>query len=60
MIFTNPENKYVEDGGILTNLDMTALVDNVMLYYSTNSITTSLRLYKESFNLINVEHTLAR
>ncbi|VVC93887.1 unnamed protein product [Leptidea sinapis] len=48
LVFTNQSNKLLEDGG-LSSFNKTDLIDNVMLYWSTGSITTSLRLYKESF-----------
>ncbi|KAI4471855.1 epoxide hydrolase 1-related [Holotrichia oblita] len=37
------------DGGLLMKYDYTKLLDNVMIYWVTNSITTSARLYAESF-----------
>ncbi|KAG8229867.1 hypothetical protein J437_LFUL008257 [Ladona fulva] len=37
-----------EDGGHI--MPLTALLDNVMLYYVTNSITTSMRIYSENFS----------
>ncbi|KRT82088.1 hydrolase, partial [Oryctes borbonicus] len=38
------------DGGLLMKYDFTKLLDNVMIYWVTNSITTSCRLYAESFS----------
>ncbi|GJQ78775.1 hypothetical protein Trydic_g2806 [Trypoxylus dichotomus] len=35
------------DGGLLEKYDYTKLLDNVMLYWVTNSITTSCRIYYE-------------
>ncbi|KAK9732158.1 hypothetical protein QE152_g13048 [Popillia japonica] len=37
------------DGGLLLRFDYTKLLDNVMIYWVTNSITTSARLYAETF-----------
>ncbi|KAK9732161.1 Epoxide hydrolase N terminus [Popillia japonica] len=37
------------DGGLLLKYDYTKLLDNVMIYWVTNSITTSTRLYAETF-----------
>ncbi|KAI4471874.1 hypothetical protein MML48_1g12484 [Holotrichia oblita] len=37
------------DGGLLMKYDYTKLLDNIMIYWVTNSITTSVRLYAESF-----------
>ncbi|KRT86367.1 hydrolase, partial [Oryctes borbonicus] len=36
------------DGGLLEKYDYTKLLDNVMLYWVTNSITTSCRIYYEN------------
>lgn len=47
--WTNPEFKNLEDGGLTKKFTMTDLLDNVMIYWITNSITTSFRLYAESF-----------
>ncbi|GJQ78677.1 Jheh2 [Trypoxylus dichotomus] len=38
------------DGGLLMKFDYTKLLDNVMIYWVTNSITTSARLYAETFS----------
>lgn len=49
MIYTDAENKFLEDGGLAKyfNGSMTDLIDNVMVYWVTESITTSMRIYKE-------------
>ncbi|KAI4471873.1 epoxide hydrolase 1-related [Holotrichia oblita] len=36
------------DGGLLMKYDYTKLLDNVMIYWVTNSITTSVRVYAET------------
>ncbi|XP_039757172.1 juvenile hormone epoxide hydrolase-like [Pararge aegeria] len=59
LLFTNPNNKINQDGGLST-FDKSALIDNVLMYWSTASITTSLRLYKESINNYDTEESLAR
>ncbi|XP_047519824.1 juvenile hormone epoxide hydrolase-like [Pieris napi] len=56
---TDPSNKLREDGG-LVNYNTTDLVDNVMVYWSTGSITTSLRLYKEISANQDMEDVLAQ
>ncbi|EDW32161.1 GL10581 [Drosophila persimilis] len=38
------------DGGLTKRFTYDQLLDNVMIYYVTNSITTSMRLYSESMN----------
>lgn len=48
-VWTNKEYKYLADGGIEKNYALTDLLDNVMIYWVTDSITTSMRLYAESF-----------
>ncbi|XP_046418308.1 juvenile hormone epoxide hydrolase 1-like isoform X2 [Neodiprion fabricii] len=48
--WTNPEYRFGEDGKLLEKFTIDELLDNLMLYWVTNSITTSMRLYSESFN----------
>uniref|UniRef100_A0A182P364 Epoxide hydrolase N-terminal domain-containing protein n=1 Tax=Anopheles epiroticus TaxID=199890 RepID=A0A182P364_9DIPT len=48
--WTNPANRDLQDGGLEKHYSLDALLDNVMIYYLTNSITTSQRLYAESFS----------
>lgn len=38
------------DGGLDNDFSKDALIDNLMIYYLTNSITTSVRLYSEAFS----------
>jgi len=43
-----------DDGGLLSQgakFSLTELLDNVMIYWVTNSITTSMRLYSEAFSI---------
>lgn len=47
--WTNPDYRNLADGGLEKYFTLDALLDNIMLYYLTNSITTSVRIYKESF-----------
>ncbi|XP_017472780.1 PREDICTED: juvenile hormone epoxide hydrolase 1-like [Rhagoletis zephyria] len=49
--WTNPENRKLEDGGLTKRFTLDELLDNIMIYYITNSITTSQRLYSEGFNM---------
>ncbi|EDW02706.1 juvenile hormone epoxide hydrolase 1 [Drosophila grimshawi] len=46
--WTNPTYINLEDGGLTKHFNYDQLLDNVMIYYVTNSITTSQRLYAES------------
>ncbi|XP_017106981.2 juvenile hormone epoxide hydrolase 1-like [Drosophila bipectinata] len=45
--WTNTEFKIRPDGGLTQRYTYDQLLDNVMIYYVTNSITTSMRLYAE-------------
>ena len=47
---TNLEWKTKEDGGLVPHFELDEILDNLMVYWVTNSITTSTRLYAESFN----------
>ncbi|XP_066600439.1 juvenile hormone epoxide hydrolase 1-like [Prorops nasuta] len=51
--WTNSEYKHREDGGLLEKFTLDELLDNVMIYYVSNSITTSVRLYAEHFSKAN-------
>jgi juvenile hormone epoxide hydrolase len=48
--WTNSEWKNLEDGGLTKKFTYTDLLDNVMIYWVTESITTSVRLYSETVN----------
>jgi hypothetical protein len=56
---TNINNKHVEEG-VLDQFDMDELLDQVMIYWVTNSITTSMRLYKESIMDRASENAISR
>ena len=47
--WTNPEYRQLPDGGLEKYFSLDSLLDNIMIYYLTDSITTSVRVYKESF-----------
>lgn len=47
--WTNPDYRFRPDGGLLEKYTLDELLDNVMLYWVTNSITTSVRIYTEQF-----------
>lgn len=49
--WTNPEYRSLKDGGLEKYFTMDALLDNIMIYYLSNSITTSMRLYSEAFSV---------
>lgn len=48
--WTNSDWRKLEDGGLQLKYDMADLLDNVMIYWVTASITSSMRLYSETFN----------
>lgn len=48
--WTNPDYRFKQDGGLLEKYTIDELLDNVMIYWVTNSITTSMRLYSENFS----------
>lgn len=39
-----------EDGGLTENFTYTDLIDNLMIYWVSGSVTTTFRLYSETFN----------
>lgn len=47
--WTNPEYRNLLDGGLEKYFTLDSLLDNIMIYYLSNSITTSVRIYKEFF-----------
>ncbi|XP_038218168.1 juvenile hormone epoxide hydrolase-like [Zerene cesonia] len=48
--WTKPEYRSQPDGGLTQRFPKEKLIDNVMVYWVTNSITSSMRLYSETFN----------
>ena len=49
---TNPDYRQLADGGLEKDFSLDALLDNVMIYYLTNSATTSARIYKEAMTKV--------
>ncbi|XP_018570516.1 juvenile hormone epoxide hydrolase 1-like [Anoplophora glabripennis] len=49
-IFTNPHWKNLDDAGLTQKFKLEDLLDNVMIYWVTGCITSSMRIYAESFN----------
>ncbi|XP_023946657.2 juvenile hormone epoxide hydrolase-like [Bicyclus anynana] len=49
--WTNLENRNLEDGGLSKKFTKEQLLDNIMIYWVSNSITTSLRIYAETFSI---------
>lgn len=48
------------DGGLKEKFTFTKLLDNVMIYWVTGSITTAMRLYAETLNQNHFLHGLDR
>ncbi|XP_031622654.1 juvenile hormone epoxide hydrolase-like [Contarinia nasturtii] len=48
---TDKNNRDLIDGGLDKHYTKEALLDNIMIYYLSNSITTSVRLYAEGFGI---------
>ncbi|PZC70942.1 hypothetical protein B5X24_HaOG214591 [Helicoverpa armigera] len=48
--WTKKEYKHKPDGGLSARFTKDQLIDNLMIYWSTNSITTSMRFYAENFS----------
>ncbi|CAH2058150.1 unnamed protein product, partial [Iphiclides podalirius] len=48
--WTNPDFRKASDGNLLAKYSLTHLLDNIMVYWVSNSITTSLRVYAETLN----------
>ncbi|KAG8541567.1 hypothetical protein GDO81_028687 [Engystomops pustulosus] len=47
--WTDPEFRKLEDGGLQRKFSMDDLLTNVMIYWVTGSIASSMRFYKENF-----------
>ncbi|KAM8946653.1 epoxide hydrolase 1-like [Pelodytes ibericus] len=45
--WTDPEFRHLEDGGLERRFSMDDLLTNVMIYWITGSVVSSMRLYKE-------------
>lgn len=47
-------------GGFDNDISKDALLDNIMIYYMTNSITTSMRLYSEALSIAEQKYQIER
>lgn len=56
--WTKKENKALNDGGLSNEFTMDELLNNVMIYWTTNSITTAMRLYSEHLSARNIGYNL--
>ncbi|MEQ2221969.1 epoxide hydrolase [Ilyodon furcidens] len=48
--WTHMKNRDLEDGGLERKFSLDDLLTNVMIYWTTGSIISSMRFYKENFN----------
>ncbi|KOB70153.1 Glutathione peroxidase, partial [Operophtera brumata] len=57
--WTNPDFKKAYDGNLLNKFSLTHLLDNVMIYWATNTITTSFRheLVHHSDSMLRLKYT---
>ncbi|GBP32305.1 Juvenile hormone epoxide hydrolase [Eumeta japonica] len=51
--WTVSDYKHLPDGGLTKKFTLDQLIDNLMIYWSTSSITTSVRLYAEEMSAKN-------
>ncbi|XP_029155825.1 juvenile hormone epoxide hydrolase 1-like [Nylanderia fulva] len=51
---TNYSYKFRDDGGFLDKFTYDELIDNLMIYWASNSITTAMRIYAEMFTESNI------
>ncbi|XP_017768877.1 PREDICTED: juvenile hormone epoxide hydrolase 1-like [Nicrophorus vespilloides] len=58
IIGTNYSYRNRMDGGLKIKFDYNKLLDNVMIYWVTNSITTSMRLYSETVNVAQRKYNI--
>ncbi|EAT36615.1 AAEL011313-PA [Aedes aegypti] len=58
--WTNPQYRSLADGGLEKYFTLDTLLDNIMIYYLSDSITTSQRLYAETFNVKELSRELDR
>lgn len=52
-VWTDPQNRFAPDGNLIgpkAAFTLDELLTNVMIYWTTGSITSSIRLYKEAFS----------
>ncbi|CAN7996640.1 unnamed protein product [Ixodes hexagonus] len=55
--WTRADNRVLDDGGLTTKFSLDELLTNVMVYWLTDSITSSMRYYKENIgNVVFVKN----
>ncbi|KAK7791260.1 hypothetical protein R5R35_005582 [Gryllus longicercus] len=58
--WTNPDWRFLPDGGLTQKYTLTNLLDNVMIYWVTDTMTSSMRLYSETFSRAQLSMDLDR
>lgn len=53
--WTNPAYRSQKDGGLTEKYSMEDLLDNIMIYWLSGNVASSMRLYSEVFNKANVQ-----
>jgi juvenile hormone epoxide hydrolase len=56
--FTNLKGRNRRNGGLLPHFNLDELLDSVMIYWVTNTITSSMRLYYEAFSNNPLAYTI--
>ncbi len=56
--WTNPNNVRKLDGGLTEKFTLDELLTNVMIYWTSNNVASSMRYYKESFVRLLHEYKL--
>jgi hypothetical protein len=56
--WTNPNNVKKLDGGLTEKFTLDELLTNVMIYWTSNNVASSMRYYKESFVRLFNEYKL--
>lgn len=60
IVGTDPDYRDLDDGGLTRKFTYTDLLDNIMIYWITRSMTTAMRLYKEASTIDSLESGLTR
>ena len=56
--WTNPDNVNKADGGLTEKFTLDELLTNIMIYWISNNVTSSMRYYKENILGNNSKYTL--
>lgn len=53
--WTNPAYRNQKDGGLTEKYSMEDLLDNIMIYWLSGNVASSMRLYSEVFNKAHMQ-----